>query len=61
LGLQGHPEYNEVFQAGANFRIEKPQISEGYERYLEDYTSKNYDEQITQSFNLGICYSFLKC
>ncbi len=58
--MQGHPEYNEYFQAGAQFRSSKVEIPDGYEKFEDDFISKNYEKSVSQRELLTTCYNFVK-
>jgi len=60
LGFQGHPEYNERFQAGAQYRAKRPDLSNGWAKFEEDFCKEAYEKPLTQYNLLKVCYAFLK-
>ena len=59
LAMQGHPEFNEAWVAGAHYRSSKQEL-EDYEGYAEKYVSEVFKSPITQEELLKVCYNFLK-
>lgn len=59
LALQGHPEFNEAWTAGANYRRGGITV-EDYDKYAEDYIKEKFPMAVTQNELLTICYAFLK-
>ena len=57
--LQGHPEFNEAWTAGANYRMRKL-TEEDYEKYAEEFIKQSFPYPVSQEELLIICYSFLK-
>jgi len=59
LAMQGHPEFNEAWVAGAHYRFSKQDL-EDYEEYQEKYIQEKFPSPITQEELLKVCYTFLK-
>jgi len=59
LAIQGHPEFNEAWTAGANYRMKKLNV-EDYEKYVEEFIQEKFPHKVTQEELLKISYFFLK-
>jgi len=59
LAMQGHPEFNEAWTAGAHYRSLKQDL-EDYEAFADDYVKEKFVMGISQEELLKICYKFLK-
>jgi len=59
MALQGHPEYNEIWTAGANFRITKP-VVEDYDTYAKEYIRAQFPSAVCHKELLSVCFSVLK-
>jgi len=59
LAIQGHPEFNEAWTAGANFRMKKLNVDD-YEKYVEEFIQEKFPHRVTQEELLKISYFFLK-
>jgi len=59
LALQGHPEYNEIWTAGANFRIMKP-VVEDYDIYAKEYIRAQFPNAVCHEELLSVCFRVLK-
>lgn len=62
LCFQGHPDYNEAWTAGANYRIATKWGMEvaDYDDYEEEFVAERFPEGVRHSDILKICYNFLK-
>jgi len=62
LAFQGHPDYNEAWTAGANYRKAGLKIEpQNYDNYaLNEYIPQVFPDPVTHKEILSICYSFLK-
>jgi GMP synthase-like glutamine amidotransferase len=61
LAFQGHPEFNEAWTAGANYRNIKGNLkAEEYDGYAEEYIKNTIPDAITQDELVRICNKFLK-
>ena len=59
LAMQGHPEFNEAWIAGAHYRSLKQDMDD-YETFADEYVKEKFGMAITQEELLKICYKFLK-
>lgn len=59
LAFQGHPDYNEPWTAGANFRVNQLSVVD-YDKYAEEFIKEKFPEQLTHRVIVEICYKFLK-
>jgi len=59
LGIQGHPDYNEVMIVRSNYRKSNLNVR-NYNKYEEESIKSKFPVGLTQEEMLKICYNFLK-
>ena len=59
LGIQGHPDYNEVMICRSSFKKNSP-LLRNYAKFEEQCLKKKFPTPLTQKEVLQVCYSFLK-
>jgi len=59
LAFQGHPDYNEPWTAGANYRVRGLSV-EDYDKYAEEFIKEKFEDELTHKEIVEICYKFLK-
>jgi GMP synthase-like glutamine amidotransferase len=59
LGLQGHPDYNEVMIVRASYKKNNLNVR-NYSKYEEECIKSKFPNSLTQEEMLKICYNFLK-
>lgn len=59
LGIQGHPDYNEVMIVRSNYRKNNLNVR-NYNKYEEESIKSKFPVGLTQEEMLKICYHFLK-
>jgi len=61
LAFQGHPDYNEAWTAGANYRrTNLKETVQDYDKYAEEYIKETFPNGVTHKDIVSICYKFLK-